>query len=337
MRRNGFKAGKIHQLLCNAWQERAPSESTVYLLFGEFAAGSRVSFEDKERCGRPKTAITPENVAATDQLIQEDNRITLREMVTQLGICHGTLYTIISVHLQLTSLCSRWVPHALTAPQKQHRVDVAHAWLDLFQEYEPTDLCSRIVTIDEKYFYHRTLGRKCSNRAWCIEDNERPEIPRRVMHDRKSHVICASGFNGRFYFEVVENGESINSERFISFLKNMQKKFVHERNNLGWSRMILIVDNARPHVSKMTKDFCVSKEVIVLNQPPYSPDYNLCDRWLFSELEKLRRNTNFASVADLKEFLQEALSGLDKDTVRRQLQHLSNDLKAVIDAGGRYL
>jgi hypothetical protein len=33
----------------------------------------------------------------------------------------------------------------------------------------------------------------------------------------------------------------------------------------------------------------------------------------------------------------EALSGRDKDTVRQQRQHLSNDLKAVIDAGGRYL
>ena len=199
------------------------------------------------------------------------------------------------------------------------------------------ELTNYLVVIGEKYFYQRTLGRKMSNRAWCICEEDRPVIARRVMHDQKNHVICAIGFCGRFYFEVLGKGHSINSDYFISFLQDAHEKFVHERNSLGWKKMILIIDNARPHVSKKTTDFLTAKGVHVLRQPPYSPDYNLCDRWLFSHFEKIRKDTNFHSAEELNEFLQDAFIELDKATVYKQLQYLKNDLKAVIDAGGFYL
>ena len=119
MRRNGSKPLEVHQLLHDAWKEKAPSQTTVFRLYKEFSTGSRDSFEDSERSGRPHTACTPENVDAVDQLIQENSRITLREIEKELDISRGTIHTIVSVHLQLTSLCSRWIPHALTAEQRQ--------------------------------------------------------------------------------------------------------------------------------------------------------------------------------------------------------------------------
>ena len=336
MRRNGSTPGQIFDILSNAWKDESPSKATVYRVYQEMQSGVRTSFEDEKRSGRPKTACIPENADHVQELIKVKPHITIQELAEEVDISQGSVYTIVTVYLQLTSRCSRWVPHSLTDEQKLHRVTVAPEWLGVFQSFSDVDLLHRIVVIDEKYFYHRSLGTKESNRAWCLDSDERPRVPRRTMNDAKSHVICATSFCGRFHFLVLENA-SVNSEVYISFLSDMHAKFVHERNSLGWKDMILIQDNARPHISKKPTDFLRSKGVRVLKQPPYSPDYNLCDRWLFGTLERKRKKQNFASVHNLEEFLQEALQGLDKAAQERQWVHLKEGLTAIIDASGDYL
>jgi hypothetical protein len=337
MRRNEMNAQQVHQLLCTAWEEKAPSLATVYRLYGEFSTGSRNSFHDSKRSGRPSSACTPENVDEIDQLIHGDPRITLDELTYETGISHGSVYKIVTVNLQLTSMCSRWIPHALSQDQKHMRIHLAQEWLGEFDKQTSLELAHRIVVTDEKFFYHRSLGRKVSNRTWCIDNEDRQRIPRRTMNDVKSHVICAITFDGKFYYEVLENNQTVNSERYITFLRNMYRKFVHARKPLGWKEMILIQDNARPHVSRMTTDFLASKKVLTFKQPPYSPDYNLCDRWLFGKLEQQRKTQNFQGVTELNHFLQEELNSLDEEALFKQLEYLKQDLSKIIYARGNYL
>jgi hypothetical protein len=52
---------------------------------------------------------------------------------------------------------------------------VAQNWLHTFRDNDPTNFYNCVVVIDEKYFYHRTLGRKCSNLAWCIGLEDHPD------------------------------------------------------------------------------------------------------------------------------------------------------------------
>jgi hypothetical protein len=64
-------------------------------------------------------------VDKVEEIIKEDPHATIRDIEDMLNISHGSVYKILTVNLQLTSLCSRWVPHALTADQKQQRVIIA--------------------------------------------------------------------------------------------------------------------------------------------------------------------------------------------------------------------
>lgn len=336
MRRNGSTATEILQLLSNAWKDKCPSRATVFRVYSDLQSGTRTNLEDGDRSGRPRTSCNRENIDKVDDLVKQNPRITIEELTEEVGISFGSVYTIVTVYLQLTSRCSRWVPHMLTDDQKFRRVEIAHEWLGIMEGRAEADLMRRIVVTDEKYFYHRSLGSKQSNRAWCLDSEEQPRIARRVMHDAKSHVICAITFTGRYYFHVLHNA-TVNSEVYISFLQDMHKKFVHEQSALGWKDMILIQDNARPHTSVMTTNFIQSKGVRLLKQPPYSPDYNLCDRWLFSTLERQRKDTHFSSGRDLEEFLDKSLRELDKTALQRQWMRLKSDLAAIIDASGDYL
>ena len=336
MRRNGKSAAEIHNQLSTAWHDKAPSQATVYRVFNDLASGARTSLSDAPHSGRPKSACIPEKIEEVEKLIAINPRITIEEIGEEASISHGSAYTIVTVYLQLTCRCSRWVPHSLCPEQKLQRVEAAHDWLGVFQNMDERELMQRIVVIDEKYFYHRSLGNKQSNRSWCLGDEERQRVPRRTMNDTKSHVICATSFCGRYHFAVLDK-RTVNSDVYIAFLTEMHHKFVHERNSLGWSRMLLIHDNARPHTSNKTRDFLTSRGVQLLKQPPYSPDFNLCDRWLFGMLERKRNRCNFNSAHDLEVFLHGALTGIEKGDHERQLGHLKNDLTAVIDAAGDYL
>jgi len=165
MRRNGTKPTEIYQFLYQAWQDNAPSQATVYRICTGFESGSREAFSDDGRSGRPISVCIAENVNAVNKIIKKDPRVTLRELKDQLGISFGSVHSIVSVNLQLTSMSSRWVPHSLTVEQKQQRVLVAQNWLQIFSGYDAVELPNCLVVIDENYFYHRILGRKMSNRA----------------------------------------------------------------------------------------------------------------------------------------------------------------------------
>ncbi|QQP51239.1 Uncharacterized protein FKW44_012534, partial [Caligus rogercresseyi] len=44
-------------------------------------------------------------------------------------------------------------------------------------------------------------------------------------------------------------------------------------------------DNARPRTTTDTREFLTRRDVEPVKQSPYSPDLNLCDRFLFLKVE----------------------------------------------------
>ncbi|QQP50231.1 Uncharacterized protein FKW44_011161, partial [Caligus rogercresseyi] len=50
---------------------------------------------------------------------------------------------------------------------------------------------------------------------------------------------------------------------------------------------LLMWDNARPHTATDTREFLTRRDVEPVKQSPYSPDLNLCDRFLFWKLKHL--------------------------------------------------
>ena len=53
------------------------------------------------------------------------------------------------------------------------------------------------------------------------------------------------------------------------------------------------MDNARPHSSSLTQDYLAQSGISVVHQSPYSPDLNLCDRYLFRAIKQYLKNEDF--------------------------------------------
>ncbi|QQP51990.1 Uncharacterized protein FKW44_003972 [Caligus rogercresseyi] len=57
--------------------------------------------------------------------------------------------------------------------------------------------------------------------------------------------------------------------------------------------------NARPHTATDTREFLTRRDVEPVKQSPYSPELNLCDRFLFWKLMHLLREDEFGATRRL--------------------------------------
>lgn len=106
------------------------------------------------------------------------------------------------------------------------------------------------------------------------------------------------GFDG-----VLNHDETVDSNLYIGFLCEMGRYFQEQVNLLRFENMSLIHDNAHLHSSISTTAFLESKSANLIRQPPYSPDCNLCDRFIFLYLESIRKRTDFVGKEDAEQFL----------------------------------
>ena len=88
-----------------------------------FKAG-KFSVEDDTRPGRPKTSVTKANIAAVKIVVEQDARMSVKDIASCTGISEGSMKTILKKRLDLRKVCARWVPHLLTEEQKTNALNV---------------------------------------------------------------------------------------------------------------------------------------------------------------------------------------------------------------------
>jgi transposase len=112
------QAANIHERLVNVYGNSAPSLATVKNWMRQ-VKWERDSLEDEQRCGRPSTAVTEDNVKSVENQVLEDRRISIRRIADILGIGHRAVQIILHEHFNMSKVTSRWVPKILSADQRQ--------------------------------------------------------------------------------------------------------------------------------------------------------------------------------------------------------------------------
>ena len=74
-----------------------------------FKAG-KFSVKDDTRPGRPKTSVTKANIAAVKIVVDQDARLSVKDIASCNGISEGSVQTILKKRLGLRKVCARWVP-----------------------------------------------------------------------------------------------------------------------------------------------------------------------------------------------------------------------------------
>ena len=111
------------------------------------------AFEDSPRTACPSTITTHQNIEAVERIVIRDRQISVRLLAYELPIPTTTVYEIMSNHLSMKKVSTRWVSKLLTPIQHANRMDCCE---DLLQQSEvnPDKYFHRIVTGDETCLYY---------------------------------------------------------------------------------------------------------------------------------------------------------------------------------------
>ena len=108
---------QIFNELCDIYGPQTISMPTVCRWVKAFKAG-KFSVEDDTHPGRPKTSVTKANIAAVKVVVEQDGRLSVKNIASCTGISEGSVQTVLKKRLDLRKVCARWVPHLLTEEQK---------------------------------------------------------------------------------------------------------------------------------------------------------------------------------------------------------------------------
>ena len=129
---------------------------------------------DDTRPGRPKTSVTKANIAAVKIVVEQDARLSVKDIASCTGISEGSVQKI------LRKVCARWVPHL----QKTQRLKCARELLKTYKGCN-SQVISNLLTGDETWMHMFEPQRRADNKQWKRKDQNAHVLPREPYFRKK--------------------------------------------------------------------------------------------------------------------------------------------------------
>jgi hypothetical protein len=128
---------------------------------------------------------------------------------------------------------AKFVPHVLTADQKQSQVD----WCRELKQRLGIDpgLFSKVITGDESWCYAYDPETKQQSNEWESSNSPRPKKAQRVKSNVKTMMIFFYA-NGIVHSGCVPNGQTFNQAFYQQVLKGLRDAVTRKRPELWQSR-----------------------------------------------------------------------------------------------------
>ena len=182
---------QIFNELCGIYGPQTISMRTVFRWVKAFKAGN-VSVEDDTHPERPKTSVTKANIAAVKIVVEQDARVSVKDIASCTGISEGSVHTILKKHLDPRKVCTKWVPHLLTKEQKTQCLKCARELLKTYKGCN-SRVVSNLLTGDEIWVYMFEPQKRADNKQWKRKNKEYPCIAKRTKSLKK--MLYAIFFN----------------------------------------------------------------------------------------------------------------------------------------------
>jgi histone-lysine N-methyltransferase SETMAR len=323
--KKGSKATEATKNICEVYGEVLDAPKCRYW-FRKFKSGD-FSLQDAPRSGRPAVLDNDLLKAA----IEEDPRLTTRELAERFNCSNSTVHE----HLQALGKVNRhgvWVPHKLTIEQQMQRSSVCASLLAR-QKVDP--FLERIVTGDEKWVLYINVTRK---KQWLSPGQQPVPTPKPGLHPMKVMLCVWWDIRGVIYIELLDPNQTITADIYTQQLARLHEVLVRERPALvNRKGVILLHDNARPHVAKWTKQKIEELEWEVLPHPPYSPDIAPSDYYLFCSLQHFLDGKSFSDLEEVQAAISGFFASKPAEFFRTGIENLPQRWKTIVENDGNYI
>ena len=115
-----------------------------------------------------------------------------------------------------------------------------------------------------------------------------------------------------FSVTVLPQGESVDAQFMINYLKDTRKRFQNlKKIKVTLQELRFQMENARPHTAAATKQFLDRRGVPLVSRSPYSPDLNL----LFWHIKMDLRGEDLSGPEDLSKAIQRSIRHISENTL----------------------
>ncbi|GFO33567.1 transposase [Plakobranchus ocellatus] len=137
---------------------------------------------------------------------------------------------------------------------------------------------------------------------------------------------------GVVHMEFLEQGQTVNSERYISTPQALNLRLRRFRRDKD---SILQHSNARPHTSRQTQDALL--ELTTLPHPAYSPDLAPSDYYLFPQLKKYLKGHHYDNDEEVIADVRRWCRGQSSEFFADGLLQLVKRWRLCVDRDGDYV
>ena len=321
-------------MLLEVYGNSCMSRTRVFEWHKQFVDG-QLSVEDDAKPGRPCSVKTDVNIKKVQELVRTNRHLTIRMMVDQLGIDKELDRSILVDNLGMRKVCAKMVPRLLLEDQKTCQL---HVCQDILQQLQ-TDatLLEKVITGDELWIFEYDPETKRQSCQWKLPGSPRPKKAWMQKSQVKVMLITFFDHQGMVHHEYVPHDQTANQHFYKEVLTRLMAKIWHMRRELWASNTwILHHNNAPAHAALSVRQFLATKQVTILDHPPYSPDLALCDYFLFPKLKGTIKGTHFEGVEDIKSNVMSFLKRITKEDFAKCFQVWRRQMEKCTEIQGDY-
>jgi len=112
----------------------------------------------------------------------------------------------------------------------------------------------------------------------------------------------------------VLSGTNVSAAYYYQFFQKLRRKLHANRPDLLENNVLILNNNARPHIGKVVRELLVRYSWEVLNHQAYSPDMIPPDFDLFPKLKINMRGVGFSTLEDLSANVTRRVKQLNNST-----------------------
>jgi len=326
--------------------KESPASTTIQRLYNKFQETGSVLDNLKGVVGR-KTVRTEEKINKVKQYMVENPKTSVRDASKKLKTNTRTLHRILKIDLKLCPYKIQ-IMHKIPKDVYQKR----NAFCIKVQEMVESGRLdpNLIFFTDEAYFTLEGYVNKQNYRIWGSEPPK--EFAEAPLHSRKIQVWCAvysGGVSQPFFYEENEN---CNGPRYLQVIKDF---FEYADGMDAIDDHWWMQDGAPPHrtgevfnqiqkyygervmalnYTKYYEKLHNKKDVLCLDWPPYSPDLNACDYFLWGYLKDKVYAEKIRDIEHLKKRITDEINNIPTGMLRRVVSNFLTRIKVVADQEG---
>jgi transposase len=260
----------------------------------------------------------------------EDNPFfSLRKIADKVSSTKDTVRRILKENLGLKKRYCKWVPHELSDKQKYDRVVIGKAMLTILNK-EGMSNFTHLITGDESWMLYnypfRTFYGKPSDPV--------PEIVSSSIQTPKPMLVVFWAVSSTPVLSFLPPGQNMNSAIFKTLVVDELLKL--SASGEQSEHLIVHWDNARSHSAGMIKKSIEGSNLVILPQPPYSPDLAPSDFFLFGYMKNQLRGKKSENTTELLIQISDVMKAITLETRLRVMKDWIWRIQSVIASGGEY-